>query len=346
MDASSPLVARSVTGSVAPESLGFVLPHEHLTVDNRIHHAAHPGIDPDAPVTPDRYGDLRVFPHAQAANMVLDDDAATLADLRRYRAAGGTTLVEQTPKGMGRDLARCVALARASGVTVIAGTGWYVKRGHGDLVAGRSVDSLADELVADLVAPPPAAGVIGEIGIGREDDPDEWRVLDAALHASARTGAPIWIHQTTTEPMTRILARLARPELDAWGVDRTRIVLCHTDYDLRDVALHRDALAMGLVVEMDLFGMPVWNRRNWIHAPDDTLRVERLLELVDGGFAGQLLLSQDVCMKIQQGPTGGFGYTHLLEHVRELFDSLGGQATDWETITRSTPARLLAWATA
>jgi phosphotriesterase-related protein len=335
-----------VTGPVAAESLGFVLPHEHLTVDNRIHHAPHPGIDPDAPVTPDRYGGLRVFPHAQAANMVLDDDAATLADLRRYRAAGGTTLVEQTPKGMGRDLARCMALARASGVTVIAGTGWYVKRGHGDLVAGRSVDSLADELVADLVAPPPAAGVIGEIGIGREDDPDEWRVLDAALQASVRTGAPVWIHQTTTEPMARILARLARPELDAWGVDRTRIVLCHTDYDLRDVVLHRDALTMGLVVEMDLFGMPVWNRRNWIHVPDDTLRVERLLELVGGGFAGQLLLSQDVCMKIQQGPTGGFGYAHLLEHVRELFDSLGGQATDWETMTRSTPARLLAWATA
>jgi phosphotriesterase-related protein len=90
--------------------------------------------------------------------------------------------------------------------------------------------------------------------------------------------------------------------------------------------------------------MPVWNRRNWIHAPDDTLRAERLIELAADGWAGQLLVSQDVCMKIQQGVTGGFGYAHLLAHVRELFDSLGGRAADWDAITRTTPARLLAWA--
>jgi len=331
---------------VAAGDLGIVLPHEHLTVDNRIHHAPQPGLDPAAKVSMALLGELRVYPHALADDMVLDDDDAVLADLRAWRALGGSTLVEQTPKGMGRDLGRLVALARASGVTVIAGTGWYVRRGHGDLVAGRTVDALADELVADLVAPPPAAGVIGEIGIGREDDPDEWRVLDAALQASARTGAPVWIHQTTTEPMRRILDRLARPALDRDGVDRTRIVLCHADYDLRDVTLHHEALAMGLVVEMDLFGMPVWNRRNWVHAPNDTLRTERLIELAAAGYAGQLLVSQDVCMKIQLGRYGGFGYGHLAGHVRELFDSLGGHAADWDMITRSTPAGLLAWAPA
>lgn len=29
----------SVLGPVDGEALGFVLPHEHLTIDNRVHHA-------------------------------------------------------------------------------------------------------------------------------------------------------------------------------------------------------------------------------------------------------------------------------------------------------------------
>ncbi|MFN8623345.1 MAG: hypothetical protein U0869_21625 [Chloroflexota bacterium] len=338
-----PRVARSVLGPVAAGDLGFVLPHEHLAVDNRLHHAPQPGIEPSGRVTPERYGELRVYPHALPDNLVLDDDAAVLADLRRYRALGGTTLVELTPKGMGRDLGRLRALSAASGVTVISGTGWYVQRAHGDLVAGRSVESLAGELAADLTGPAADAGVIGEIGIGKDDLADERRVLDAALLASARTGAPVWIHQTTTAPMRRLIDRLSLGDLDRDGVDRSRIVLCHTDYDLRDVGLHRAALAMGLIVELDLFGMPVWNRRNWVHAPDDTLRVERLLELAADGLAGQLLISQDVCMKIQLSAYGGFGHGHLLAHVRELYDELGGTPDDWRTITERTPARLLAW---
>ena len=72
---------------------------------------------------------------------------------------------------------------------------------------------------------------------------------------------------------------------------------------------------------------------------------EALLELASG-HVGQLLVSQDVCMKIQLAAYGGFGLGHLLAHVRELFDSLGGRAADWEAITRHTPARLLAWAPA
>ena len=125
--------------------------------------------NPGARVSSPVVGELRVYPHALRDNLVLDDDAAALDDLRAYRALGGTTLVELTPRGMGRDLARLRRFAAVSGVTIISGTGWYVQRGHGDLVAGRSRDDLADQLVADLTAHPAAhpaaAGVIGEIGI-------------------------------------------------------------------------------------------------------------------------------------------------------------------------------------
>jgi phosphotriesterase-related protein len=121
------------------------------------------------------------------------------------------------------------------------------------------------------------------------------------------------------------------------------VVLCHADYDLRDVALHRAALAMGVVVEFDLFGMPIWQRGNWVHAPTDAQRVERILELAAEGHRDQLLISQDVCMTIQLPAYGGNGYHHLLARVRELFDGLGGDVATWDTLTRRTPARLLGW---
>jgi phosphotriesterase-related protein len=330
--------ARSVLGPVSASALGFVLPHEHLTVDNRAHHMPADGLDPDGPVTLDRLADLRVRPHAVRANLVLDDEPAVAADLAAFRALGGSSLVELTPKGMGRDLPRLARIARASGVRVIAGTGYYVARCHGDAVAGRPVQDITAELVADLTGPGPGAGVIGEIGISVEDHPDEWRVLDAALAAGGHTGAPVFIHQTTTAPMRRVLDHLEQA-----AAEPRRVVLCHVDYDLRDMTLHRAALSMGVTIELDLFGMPLWQRGNWIHAPSDTLRVTRLLELAADGHAERLLVSQDVCMKVQLRAYGGFGYGHLLANVRELFDTLGGDEATWRTLTIENPARLLAW---
>src|SRR5260370_25782353 len=129
-------------GRVDGEALGFVLPHEHLSIDNRVHHAPRPGLPPDGRVGVDTLGEVRVWPRALADNIVLDDELAVLADLRAYLAAGGRTLVEVTPIGMGRDLHRLRDFAQASGVHVIASTAYYVPRGHGDLVAGRTAEQI------------------------------------------------------------------------------------------------------------------------------------------------------------------------------------------------------------
>jgi phosphotriesterase-related protein len=193
-------------------------------------------------------------------------------------------------------------------------------------------------MIRDLTGPQPQAGVIGEIGISREPTADEWRVLDSALAAQEVTGAPIWIHQSTTAPMAQILEHLVKGDRDL-----SRIVLCHVDYDLRDLAVHRRALATGLRLELDLFGFPAWARRNFVHAPTDTDRIECILELASDGYGSQLLMSQDLCQKLQLRRYGGFGLGHLLAHVREIFDLLGGTPAVWDAITRENPARLLAW---
>ena len=331
--------AMTVLGPVDCEALGWVQPHEHLTVDNRVHVDPRAEMPVDEPVDVTRLGYVRTWPRALADNIVLDDDAAALSDLRMYAAAGGGTLVEVTPIAMGRDLDRLQWFSRASGVNVIGSTAYYVYRGHKGHVAGRSTADIAQEFVRDLTEGPIRCGAIGEIGVSAEPFDDELRVVQAALDAQAATGAPIFIHVTTVRPVPALLDFLA-----GTGRSLERVVLCHMDYDIRDLAPHRRALNMGLTVEMDLFGYPGWTNANFLHFPTDSQRAEALIELATEGWGSQLLMSHDVCQKMQLTSRGGFGYAHILARVVPLLQTLGASDSLIQQMGVATPARLLCWA--
>jgi phosphotriesterase-related protein len=270
---------------------------------------------------------------------VLDDDAAALTDLRAYAAAGGRSLVEVSPRAMGRDLERLQWFARESGLNVIGSTAYYVYLGHHGHVAGRGVGEIADEFIHDLTAAPIRCGAIGEIGVSMEPFDDELKVVRAAMEAQAATGAPVFIHVTTVKPVPLLLdflASLHRP--------LERVVLCHMDYDLRDLAPHRRALSMGLIVELDLFGYPAWTNANFLHFPTDAQRAEALLQLASDGWSAQLLMSHDVCQKMQLTSRGGFGYAHIPTRIVPLLRELGAAEGFVRQMGIDTPARLLCWA--
>ncbi len=331
--------ALTVLGPIDPEALGWVLPHEHLTVDNRVH------VDPrderaaDEKVTVSNLEYVRTWPRGLADNIILDDDEATLSDLHAYVAVGGRSIIELTPIAMGRDLERLQWFSRASSVNVIGSTAYYVYRGHKGHVADRTAADIADEFVRDLTLGPVRCGAIGEIGVSAEPFADELKVVQAALDAQAATGAPIFIHVTTIRPVPELL-----DFLQASGRPLDRVVLCHMDYDLRDLAPHRRALSMGLTVELDLFGYPAWTNANFLHMPTDAQRAETVLQLASEGWSEQLLMSHDVCQKMQLTSRGGFGYAHLLKRVVPLLRTLGATEELLGQIGVATPARLLCWA--
>lgn len=336
--------AVSVTGTVPPADLGFTLPHEHLTVDSRgliVSGGDHP---PDTPMSSRTVAQARKWPRSLADNLVFDRDDLVVEELRRYRRFGGATVVDVTPIGMGRDVQRYRKLAESSGVNVVASTGYYVLYGHRGRVADRSRAELTAEMVGELTDGLPGGvrcGAIGEIGVSATPEPDELKVLAAALDAQAETGAPMWIHITTLAPVAQLLDILER---DARNPDQ--VIISHTDFSLRDTSLHRRALRLGLNVEFDLFGFPAWTGANFFDAPTDTERVRVLLELAAEGHADQLFASQDVCMKFQLAEWGGYGYAHLLESVRGTFERLAGSAELLDHIGVANPRRVLCWADA
>jgi phosphotriesterase-related protein len=130
------------------------------------------------------------------------------------------------------------------------------------------------------------------------------------------------------------------------GKDLGRIAISHMDFDLDDLANHRRAADLGLYVELDLFGFPIWTAGNFLHMPTDTRRVEVLIELARAGYGRQLLISHDVCMKMQLPPWGGFGYSHILRNVVPLFEMLGSEAGLVSQICYENPRRLLCWSEA
>jgi phosphotriesterase-related protein len=282
-DLSSACFGEAIEGLVAGDDLGFVLPHEHLTIDTTDMNVVAGPYPPDAEITIEKLGQLRRWPRSLAGNALLDDDAAVVRDLRQYASVGGRTLVDLTPIGMGRDFARYHDIAKQSGVQIIGATGYYLFYGHRGRVAGRTVS-------------------------------------------------------TSLLPVNPVLDFLAE---HATQVDN--IVLCHMDYSLRDLTVHRRALSMGVNVELDLFGYPAWTRGYVFDMPSDTERVRTLIGLAEEGYARQIFVSHDVCMKMQMTTYGGYGYAHLLDAVGETFEQLTGSRELLMQFGVENTRRVLCW---
>ncbi len=198
---------QTVRGPVPSEEIGFTLPHEHTAI--ALWHV------------PNRWDYWELSP----------DDPVIEAELARYRAAGGSCLVDVTPTGVGRDPARLAGLSERTGIHLVMGCGWY--RGAYYLpevrIDRRTVDDLADELVREShegvgetgVRP----GIIGEIGTDKPwISAAEERVHRAAARASQRTGLAITTHAVLSAVG---LAQLGIFEEE--GADLSRVVIGHAD---------------------------------------------------------------------------------------------------------------------
>ena len=157
-------------------------------------------------------------------------------------------------------------------------------------------------------------GVIGEIGLSWPIHPDELKALRAAARAQRRTGAAITIH-TAAHAIEEDSALIAADVLGDEGADLSRVVMGHMDTSLHRLDYHRAVLERGCYVEYDLFGHEFFESENSFQSFGDTERVRAVATLVAEGATAKLLLSHDICYKIQLQRYGGYGYAHLLRNI-------------------------------
>jgi phosphotriesterase-related protein len=228
-------------------------------------------------------------------------------------------------------------IATATGLHVVMGCGWYRTAYYPAeaRIDRRSVDDLADELVAEIetgvgdsgIRP----GIIGEIGTDKPwVSPAEERVHRAAARAARRTGLAITTHGVLSDVG---LAQLRI--LEEEGVDPGRVVIGHADsYPFLDHLLA--IVERGANLEFDFIGMP-WERERLT----EPRLVDLLCELLGRGHADRLFLSQDVCNDSQLTAFGGNGYAYVLEVFLPRLRAAGASDAEIETMTVTNPRRLL-----
>ena len=286
-DMTGPFIT-TVTGEIAAGQLGVTLAHEHL------------------------YCDISVL-SGKPDNRVMDVSLVG-EELAYFRQAGGRSIVELTPEGIGRDAARLRDISQVSGVQVISGIAFYQQDSYPEWVRAATVDRIADYFVREIEEGDQGvrAGLIGEVASHNEPqaNPSGYRLYEpersvfvAAAKAQRRTGVAISTHAS--------LGRAGHAQLDVLekaGADLTRVVIGHCDAhwheDMEhDLQYYLPILERGAYCQFDLIG--------WTELATDEIRADRIAALVRLGHAQKITLSTDTCRLSQMHRNGGRGFDYL-----------------------------------
>ena len=272
-----------------------------------------------------------------------DVDSAT-KEVASGKISGLQAIVEVTPIGLGRHPAGLRAVANATGVHVVAATGYHRDAHYpeGHWVREASVDLLAERILADLQqgmhpddwlssAPPdPArAGVIKAGASYQRISRLEERRLMAAAMASRQTGAPILVHTEIGTCAHDIVDLLLRE-----GVAANRVILAHMDRN-PDVELHSAVAERGVKLDYDTPGRIKYR-------PDSQL-LDIIEGMVSAGHAGSIMLGLDLGQRDYfRAYGGGPGLTYLMDtFVPRLRKRVGSEVVD--RVLVANPAEAFSW---
>ncbi len=338
---------QTVLGPVEPGALGIVLPHEHLLCDLRPRFVE-PDTDADRalarqPVTLANLAWVRRHYLSNLDNIVLDDETVAIEEAALFAGAGGGSIVDAGSIGIRPDPLALRRISLATGLHVIAATGFYTQDFHPADMDARSEAALTDEIVRDLVDgigdSGIRAGIIGEVGCSWPLHPNERKSLRAAARAQVATGAPISIHPgRDRDAPFEILDILIEA-----GADPTRIVMGHIERtELDRATLHRLA-DTGCFLEFDWFGETLsMYPTGPVDVPSDTERIDQIMGLIASGHGDQVLASHDVCLKTRLARYGGGGYGHIPADVAVWMRAKGMPDADIDRVLIENPARMLA----
>jgi len=341
---------QTVLGAIAAEEIGVTLPHEHLLIDFGVMFAE-PAAASDkgrawAPVSLDNLGWVRQNFNANLDNLRLTDEEVARDEILLFKHAGGRTVVDPTPRSLARDPLALARIARATGLNVVMGAGYYVAASHPADMDRRTVDELTREMVADVTVGVGTTGVrsglIGEIGCTWPWTDNEKKVVRAAVLAQRETGAPLMIHPGRHPTAPTEIAELVQKE----GGDLRRTIMCHICRTITDVRAVIDLARTGIWLEYDLFGLETsyYPYNPGFDMPNDGGRMAHVLALIEAGHRDQVLMSHDIAYKTALAKYGGYGYHHLLVNVVPRLRAKGLDDSGLRRLLVENPARAFAFA--
>ncbi len=260
----------TVTGPIRPADLGRTLVHEHVVVD----------FIGAAKTSPERYDHELAFRTA-------------LPHFQQLRERGVKSLVECTPRYIGRNPALLRRLSLASGVQVITNTGWYAAVNHKFLPSEAETES-AEQIAArwlnewqsGIGDATNRAAVIrpGFLKLGTGDGPlpaVDAKLVRAAASVHRATGLTIAIH-TGDGAAALDEIRLLREE----GVAPRALIWVHAMNDPGPIQI--EAAKLGAWVSLDGYSLAPRNGMrfvNFVVAHREAGTLNRVLLSHDDGWA-------------------------------------------------------------
>ena len=302
---------QTILGPIPASTLGHCQVHEHVFVEKT----------PASETNPD----LR-----------FDDAALSEQELLSYKAAGGVSLCDAQPVGAGRNAKALLALAEATGVNIVASTGYHLKNFHAGDYEGRwqdFYDLYCSEMRQGLLTPDgerltATAGLVkaaipaeGAVGIYQER-------LCAAAKAAADCGRALMLHTEAGQNAEGAVALCEKA-----GLAPERILLCHADRNAADLAMHLRLAKLGVYLEYDTIARPKY------HDEADELRLLKCL--LEAGYEERILLSLDTTRARLRAYGGVIGLNHLLTRYLPWLQEQGIDQNTIHTITHANPARAL-----
>lgn len=231
---SPPRPVMTVQGPVSYEALGITDAHNHVWI------SPVPGADP--------------------GSFVLDQFEPMARELNEFRERGGNALLDCQPQGSGRDGNQLRALSQASGVSIVACTGFHRRKYYSSdhwlwqAKAREIAEFFCAELRQGLIETRDSANPVraGFIKIALEAT---WaQCPPAALEATAAAAA---ISRALVEIHTEkgALAERACTYFMDHGLQPNQLVLCHVD-KRPDAGLHQELARVGVLLEYDTFQRP------------------------------------------------------------------------------------------
>jgi phosphotriesterase-related protein len=339
----------TVCGPTPAEALGVVTTHEHVFIDIRNQFseftAATRRAISEQPVQMSNLDALSRNPYAVKDNLTLNDAAVAEDEVMRFKRAGGDTIVDATSVGIGRDPEALLSIARATGLNIVAGCGYYTGDTHPTDMDSRTVEQIKQEMLTDIQQGIDGtrirAGVIGEIGTSVEILPNERKALAAAAEVQAETGLGMHVHTYPWGAQGLAALEIARQH----GARLDKVVIDHVDVEI-DLNYCVELIKTGAFIEFDNLGKEYFIDRRFrgfaggVFARDIE-RVRAIKQLIEAGYVRHLLLSNDLCLKTMLHRYGGWGYDHLLTNIVPMLIDEGITPDHIDVLLRENPRRFL-----
>lgn len=342
---------QTVLGPVDPSTLGPTLTHEHLLLD----HSSILGLPSEAsqlfyalgPITPENMAWHRRNQYSSLETRRFTDEDMAISEAMRFKIAGGGTICDVTPVGIGRDPLGLARISRATGLNIVMGAGYYGEKTHPKGMDDLTESDIAEQLVGEVrdgvgdtgVRP----GLFGELASRWPISANEHKVLRAAAVAQAETGTPILIHPGSEDEHAphRIL-----DVLDESGGDVTKTIMGHLDRTIFKYSVLEELAQTACYLEYDVFGTdsnyyPVGSE---IDMPSDAQRMDFIERLISDGYGDKVVVAHDICTKDRTTRNGGHGLDHILADVVPRMRDRGWSDTDVDAILIDNPARALTYA--